>query len=93
MPETLVSPLDEAARTPQPAAPRLDELRGKTIALFDISKPGGSVLLDRLQQLLAERHGVTDFVRATKPTYTKPAPQEVLERLGLADGVIEALAD
>ncbi len=93
MSEILVSPLDEAAQSPQAAAPRLDQLKGKTIALFDISKRGGSVLLERLEQLLRERHGVVDFVRETKPTYTKPAPEELLERLGLADGVIEALAD
>jgi len=93
MSELLVSPLDETSRSPQTAAPRLDQLKGKTIALFDISKPGGSVFLDRLQELLIERHGVANFVRANKPTYTKPAPKEVLERLGLADGVIEALAD
>ncbi len=93
MPEILVNPLDEAAQAPQPAAPRLDELEGKTIGLLDISKPGGSVLLDRLEELLREHHGVTSFVREVKPTYTKPAPDSVLQRLGLADGVIEALAD
>ncbi len=93
MTEILVSPLDEAARDPMTAAPRLDRLKDKTIALLDISKPGGDVLLDTLEHLLAERHGVTEFIRATKPTYTKPAPAALLERLGLADGVIEALAD
>ena len=90
---TLVNPLDERARDRQPPAPRLDGLEGKTLALLDISKPGGKVFLDRLEQLLTERYGVSRIVRETKPTYTKPAPGALLERLAFVDGVIEALAD
>jgi hypothetical protein len=90
---TLVNPLDERASAPREPAPRLDGLAGKTLALLDISKPGGSVFLDRLERLLVERHGVERVVRVTKPTYTKPAPTEVLEGLRFVDGVIEALAD
>lgn len=90
---TFVSPLDEQAATMRTKAPRLEGLRGKTLALLDISKPGGSVFLDRLQQLLIDRYGVASVVRLTKPTYTKPAPDEVLEGLRFVDGVIEALAD
>lgn len=90
---TFVNPLDERASEPRMPAPRLDTLRGKTLALLDISKPGGSVFLDRVEHLLVERHGVAKVVRTAKPTYTKPAPTEVLEGLRFVDGVIEALAD
>jgi len=90
---TLVNPLDERSATSRAPAPRLDGLKGKTIALLDISKPGGSVFLDRLEHLLVDRHGVASVVRVSKPTYTKPAPAEVLEGLCFVDGVIEALAD
>ena len=95
MPTTLVSPLDETPRVVPKPAPRLDTLTGKTIGLLDISKPGGSVFLDRLEQLLKERHRVAEVVRAMKPTFTKPAPDAVIERLIEAkpDAVIEALAD
>ena len=91
----LVNPFDESAREPRQAAPRLDTLAGKTIGLLDISKPGGSAFLDRLEALLKERYGVQQVVRAMKPTFTKPAPAEVLERLAGegCHGVIEALAD
>jgi hypothetical protein len=71
----------------------LDGLEGKTLALLDISKPGGSMFLDRLEHLLVADYGVAEVVRVTKPTYTKPAPIEVLEGLRFVDGVIEALAD
>ena len=90
---TLVNPLDERASSARTPAPRLETLQGSTIGLLDISKPGGSVFLDRLERILTERHGVADVVRVTKPTYTKPAPAEVLEGLRFVDGVIEALAD
>jgi hypothetical protein len=90
---TLVNPLDERAAQPSAPAPRLDRLEGKTIALLDISKPGGSHFLDRLEELLTTRYGVARIVRQTKPTYTKPAPASLLEKLAFVDGVIEALAD
>ena len=47
----------------------------------------------KLEQILKERYGVAEVVREIKPTYTKPAPGALLERLGFVDGVIEALAD
>ena len=90
---TLVNPLDERVGDRQLPAPRLDSLEGKTLALLDISKPGGSHFLDRLEQLLKERYRVSKIVREIKPTYTKPAPGALLEKLGFVDGVIEALAD
>ncbi len=90
---TLVNPLDERSAGQQSPAPRLDSLEGKTLALLDISKPRGSEFLDRLEHLLKERYGVSRIVRETKPTYTKPAPGALLERLAFVDGVIEALAD
>ena len=68
-------------------------MAGTTLALLDISKPGGSHLLDRLAELLKERYGVAQIIRESKPTYTKPAPDSLIEKLGFVDGVIEALAD
>ena len=95
MPTILVNPLDETPRARGSAAPRLERIEGKTIGLLDISKPGGSVFLDHLERRLRERYGVTAVIRETKPTFTKPAPAEVLERLRRhnVDAVIEALAD
>ena len=89
----LVNPLDERAEQQRGPAPRLDGLEGKTLALLDISKPGGSHFLDRLEVLLRERYGVARIVRETKPTYTKPAPGVLVDKLAFVDGVIEALAD
>ncbi len=93
MPVTLVHPGIE--NTPQPAPPpaRLPSLAGKRIGLLDISKPGGSFFLDRLEKILRERYGVAEVVRARKPTFAKNAPAQVIEQLRGVDAVIEALAD
>ena len=95
MPTVLVNPMNEAVSAKREPAPRLDTLAGKTIALLDISKPGGSTFLDALGRLLAVRYGVAQVVRAMKPTFTKPAPDTVIEQLLAArpDAVIEGLAD
>jgi len=91
----LVSPLDETPRTKKQAAPRLPTLEGAAIGLLDISKPGGRAFLDYLERQLKERYGVAKVIRETKPTFTKPAPEDTLERLigAGAQAVIEALAD
>jgi hypothetical protein len=90
---TIIHPGNE--NVPQAAAPprRLAGLRGKRIGLLDISKPGGSFFLDRLEELLRTRYGVAEVVRARKPTYTKNAPAGTIEQLRGLDAVIEALAD
>ncbi len=91
----LVSPLDETARPARAPAERLTSLDGTTVGLLDISKPGGSVFLDRLERRLIEDHGVKRIVRDAKPTFAKPAPEDVINRLRQAgvQAVIEALAD
>jgi hypothetical protein len=74
-------------------APRLAGLQGRTIGLLDISKPGGSIFLDRVEYLLKERYGVARVVRTMKPTFAKPGPKDTMEVIRQTDAVIEALAD
>ena len=95
MPITLVNPLDERPRVIPKPAPRLSGVSGTTIVLLDISKPGGNVFLNHLERLLKQRYEVGNIVRVTKPTFTKPAPESIIEELrnSNCDAVIEALAD
>ena len=59
MPTKLINPMNEAPlRVSMPPA-RLRSLQGKTVGLLDISKTGGNLFLDRLEQLLRERFGLT----------------------------------
>ena len=64
------------------------------VALLDISKPRGNVLLDRLEALLSERLPGIQIQRYAKPTFTKPAPDALrAEIFADNDFLIEALAD
>lgn len=93
MPITLINPMNEAMVKASPPPPRLETLAGKRLAFLDISKPGGSFFLDRLEKILRESYGVKEIARTRKPTYTKNAPDEVIEQLRSSDAVVEALAD
>ena len=93
MPTLIVNPLNENQQTAACAPPRLKTVEGKTVGLLDISKPGGSAFLDRIEQLLKERYGVARVVREMKPTFTKRAPDAMIAKLLGVDAVIEALAD
>jgi hypothetical protein len=93
MPITIVHPGNENVPKAATPPPRLAALAGKRIGLLDISKPGGSFFLDRLEEIFKTKYGVTEVVRARKPTYTKNAPQQMIEQLRALDAVVEALAD
>jgi hypothetical protein len=93
MPITIVHPGNESIPKAAAPPPRLAALAGKRIGLLDISKPGGSFFLDRLEEIFKTKYGVTEVVRTRKPTYTKNAPPQVMEQLRGLDAVVEALAD
>lgn len=90
---TIVHPGNENVAKAAIPPPRLAALQGKRIGLLDISKPGGSFFLDRLEQILKTKYAAAEVIRARKPTYTKNAPQPVIEQLRGLDAVVEALAD
>ena len=90
---TLIDPRDQ--RRPPHARPaaRLPSLAGRVVGLIDISKPGGSVFLDRLAERLQRDAGVGRIHRAVKPTFSKLAPQALLDEMRDAEAVVLALAD
>ena len=90
---TILDPTDERVPVARSVTPRPGSVRGN-VALLDISKPRGNVLLDQLELRLAERLPDVSITRYAKPTFTKPAP-DVLRRdiRDASDFVIEALAD
>ena len=90
---TILDPTDERVPIKRALTKRPEAISG-TVALLDISKPRGNVLIDRLEERLAERLPGVTFKRYAKPTFTKPAPEELRRQIALeADFVIEALAD
>ena len=90
---TILDPTDERVPVTRQLSPRTGEISGN-VALLDISKPRGNVLLDRLEALLSERLPGIRIQRYAKPTFTKPAPEDLRRQIQADnDFVIEALAD
>ena len=91
--EEFLDPTDSVA-VPRKTARRLESLDGKTITLLDISKAKGDHLLDRVEELLRERVHPRAIIRRKKPTFARPAPDDLRQEiLRNSDAVIEALAD
>jgi len=89
----LVDPRRAAGVSTVVRAPRKPNISG-TIGLLDISKPGGSHILDRVQILLQNKFDSVSCKRYMKPMFSRPCPDDL--RLKIAsecDYVIEALAD
>jgi len=88
-----LDPTDSVA-VPRKTAPRPASLDGKVVTLLDISKAQGNHLLDRIEELLRERARPQAIVRKRKPTFARPAPDELRrEIVGSTDVLVEALAD
>ena len=91
--DEFLDPTDSVA-VPRGTARRLESFDGKTITLLDISKAKGNHLLDRVEELLQERFHPKAVVRKKKPTFARPAPEDLRQEiLKNSDAVIEALAD
>ena len=90
---TIMDPTDERVPVARSITPRAETITGN-VALLDISKPKGNILIERLQTLLAQRLPDVKFNRYAKPTFTKPAPEDLRRQIQAEnDYVIEALAD
>jgi hypothetical protein len=64
------------------------------VGLVDIAKARGDVFLDELERLLHEREPDLSLLRLRKPTFTKPAPQDLRDEITRrCRTVIQALAD
>ena len=90
---TILDPTDERVPVTRQLARRSGAITGR-VALLDIAKPRGNVLLDRVETRLVERLPNVTVTRYTKPTFTKPAPETLRQEIRTNnDFVIEALAD
>ena len=77
---TILDPTNEQVPVERQLSPRLGEITGR-LAMLDISKPRGNILLDSFESMLAERlpnvtHWLTPSARARAASarlLTKPA--------------------
>ena len=90
---TLLDPTNEERPVARQVTPRPAAITGR-VAFLDISKRRGDVLLDRLQEALEQRLPQIEITRYVKPTFSKPAPDELRREIQSSnDFVVEALAD
>lgn len=90
---TILDPTDERKPVVRSISQREKNLQQR-VAMLDIAKPRGNVLLDRLEELLKERYPEVEVSRYSKPTFTKPAPLSLRQEIRANnDVVLEALAD
>lgn len=89
----ILDPTDERVPVTRSLAERPASVSG-SIALLDIAKPRGNVLLDRLAERLEQLAPDVVINRYTKPTFTKPAPDALRREIAASNQlVVEALAD
>jgi hypothetical protein len=78
--EELLDPTDSVA-VPRKTAPRPASLDGKVITLLDISKAKGDHLLARIEELLREGVAAKAIVRKKKPSFARPALEELRQQI------------
>ena len=89
----ILDPTDERVPVRRSLTPRPESITG-TVALLNITKPRGDVLIAQLEKRLSERLPGVEFRHYNKPTFTKPAPDDLRRKIAEECGfVIEALAD
>ena len=90
---TILDPPNESRPVGRQLAFRPNAIEGN-VALLDISKPKGNILLDRLEENLSEMLPLVKFTRFIKPTFSRPAPDKLRHEIILDNQfIIEALAD
>lgn len=90
---TILDPTDERVPVRRALAARPESIAGP-VALLDITKPRGNVLIARIEEQLRERLPGVEFRHYNKPTFTKPAPEDLRKKIAEECAfVIEALAD
>jgi hypothetical protein len=95
MGSVLVDPTGSSAAATFALAPRrFRDLNGKRVGLLNSTKYNSDNLLDGIADLLRERYAVSDVVRARKPTFARPIPDEQARDLAArCDVVVTAIGD
>ena len=89
----ILDPTDERIPIRRSLAGRPGKITG-TVALLDINKARGDVMIERLKQRLADSIPGVEIRNYRKPTPAKPAPDDIRHKmLEECDFVVEALAD
>jgi hypothetical protein len=90
----LLVPNDPNMNLNRVMAPRLDDLNGKVLGLLDNRKGNANHLLMRFGELLGDKYALKDIMFETKPIFSRPAPDDLLEKFANhCDVVLTAIGD
>ncbi len=90
----VLSPAAVTTANAVPLATRGPTLEGRVVGLLNNSKSGTRPFLDRVEELLQSKHGVSRIIRYDKKAAALPAPDEMLEAAAReCDVVINGIAD
>jgi hypothetical protein len=90
----LLSPIDSRDEQERVLAPRLSDLNGKVLGLLDNRKGNADHLLMRFGELLGEQYALKDIMFETKPIFSRPAPDDLLDKFASrCDVVLTAIGD
>ena len=78
----------EFTRAARPAS-----LAGLTIGIVSNGKQGTRPFFDELERELVERHGVAEVVRVTKPNYSAPAGDEIMDGAARWHALVAGVGD
>jgi hypothetical protein len=90
----VLDPTGVANRREIPLAARPEALGGLVVGFLDNTKPNADLFLERVRDLLVQRHRFAGVVSITKATASAPAAEDLIERLAeRCDIVINAWGD
>jgi hypothetical protein len=76
-----IDPTARGGKAEVAMAPRPKDLAGKVVGLLDNGKEQSDVILQTLGDALRERYGVARVVMRRTGSYTKPAPQQLIDEM------------
>ncbi|ETX03832.1 MAG: hypothetical protein ETSY2_32315 [Candidatus Entotheonella gemina] len=88
----LVDPTTEPQVPAFVSAPRLTDLANKRVGFIDDSKENAKELLEEVEAVLRQRHGISSVEYHRKPSASKPADPAVVEAMAkTCDYVVVAI--
>lgn len=84
----VLNPTSAALPADVKIAQRPESLNGKVLGLLDNSKLNAAELLEHIGDLLADRYEFATVIKASKPTASRPCPQETVQDLASRCDVI-----
>src|SRR5260370_36986957 len=87
--EAILSPEGTSHAKPRRLSPRrFTSLDGVRLGLLGNSKLNADAVLLAIGDLLKERYAIESVMMRSKPTFSKPAPDEIVEELIMSADVI-----